>query len=104
MATVEAAIALAAIIAGTVLCVGALTAASVQVRCIDSAREAARLTARGDHAGALTAARRVGPPGAAIAVRTEGDLIVATVTARPPLLPLRLRAEAAATREPGVSR
>lgn len=104
MATVEAAIALAAIVAGTVLCVGALLAASVQVGCVDAAREAARLTARGDSA-AVPTARRVAPPGAEIVVHTDGDLITATVHARAPLLPLlKLRAQAVAAREPGVMR
>ncbi|MFI2562521.1 TadE family type IV pilus minor pilin, partial [Nocardia farcinica] len=46
--TVEAAIALAAIMVVIVVCVGALLAASTQVRCVDAAREAARLEARGD--------------------------------------------------------
>ncbi len=104
MATVEAAIALAAIVAGTMLCVGALLAASTQVRCVDAAREAARLTARGDHTTAISMARRIAPPDAEITVRADGDLIVATVHARTPLLPLlSLRAQAAAAREPGVA-
>ncbi|NEW58155.1 pilus assembly protein TadE, partial [Nocardia cyriacigeorgica] len=50
--TVEAAIALAAIVVAVVLCIGALLAASTQVRCIDAAREAARLAARGDSVNA----------------------------------------------------
>lgn len=102
MATVEAAIALAAIVAGMVLCLGALLATSAQIRCVDAAREAARLAARGDTAAAISTARRVAPPGADIAVSEDGNLIVATVTARTPLLPpIRLRASAVAAREPG---
>ncbi|PSR68837.1 pilus assembly protein TadE [Nocardia sp. MDA0666] len=103
--TVEAAIALAAVVVVVVLCLGALLAASMQIRCIDAAREAARLTARGAEAEALPAAQRVAPPGADIEVRAEGDRIVAVVRARAPLLPmLRLRAEAFAVREPGEPR
>ncbi|MFI7664460.1 TadE family type IV pilus minor pilin [Nocardia sp. NPDC049526] len=102
--TVEAAIALAAIVFAVVLCVGALLAASTQVRCVDAAREAARLAARGDQANAVPAARRVAPPTADISLRTEGDRVVAAVSARAPLLPLLvLRAEAVATREPGAA-
>lgn len=100
--TVEAAIALAAVVVVVVLCLGALLAASMQIRCIDAAREAARLAARGARADALPAARRVAPPDAEIEVHGEGEWVVATVRARAPLLPmLRLRAEAVAAREPG---
>ncbi|MET9492274.1 TadE family type IV pilus minor pilin [Nocardia sp. NPDC006630] len=101
MATVEAAIALAALVAVLVLCIGALLAVSAQVRCVDAAREAARLTARGDSAGAAAAARRMAPPSAVITVRTDGELVVASVSVRSPLLPLTLRAEAVSAREPG---
>ncbi|MGW4774687.1 TadE family type IV pilus minor pilin [Nocardia sp. NPDC004278] len=101
--TVEAAIALAAIVVAVVLCVGALLAAATQVRCVDAAREAARLAARGDQANAVSAARRVAPPAADISLRSEGDRVVATVSGRSPLLPLlMLRAEAVASREPGA--
>lgn len=101
MATVEAALALATLVAVVALCAGALLAAAAQVRCIDAAREAARLTARGDADRAVPAARRVAPPNAEITVRLEGDLVTAVVSARSPLLPLTLRAEAVAAREPG---
>ncbi|BDU04082.1 TadE family type IV pilus minor pilin [Nocardia cyriacigeorgica] len=101
--TVEAAIALAAIVVAVVACIGALLAASTQVRCIDAAREAARLTARGDSTGAIPAARAIAPPGAEIVVRRDGTRILATVTAGTPLLPLlELRAEAVAAPEPGA--
>ena len=103
--TVEAAIALAVLVCAVVLCVGALLAASTQVRCVDAAREAARLAARGDAVHALAAARSVAPPGATVEVRGDGDRMVAVVTAGTALLPgLRLRAEAVATTEPGVGR
>ncbi|AVH21186.1 pilus assembly protein TadE [Nocardia cyriacigeorgica] len=101
--TVEAAIALAALVVAVVACIGALLAASTQVRCVDAAREAARLTARGDVANAVPAARAIAPPGADISVRLEGSRILAIVTAGTPLLPLlELRAEAVATPEPGA--
>ncbi|MVU79496.1 pilus assembly protein TadE [Nocardia sp. ET3-3] len=104
MATVEAAIALAALVAVLVLGLGALLAVSAQVRCVDAAREAARLAARGDRAAAVPAARRVAPPGARVELRSEGDLIVAEVSARAQLLPLTLHAAAVAAREPGEPR
>ncbi|MEU8897634.1 TadE family type IV pilus minor pilin [Nocardia sp. NPDC048505] len=99
--TVEAAIALSAVVVTVVLCLGALFAASTQVRCVDAAREAARLAARGDRENALSAARRVGPPAAEITLRTEGNRVVAIVSARTPLLPVVLRARAVAAMEPG---
>ncbi len=100
--TVEAAIALAALVVVVVLCLGALLAASMQIRCIDAAREAARLAARGAESDAVPIARQVAPPGADIDLREADDRIVATVQARVPLLPmLRLHAEAVAVREPG---
>jgi hypothetical protein len=102
--TVEAAIALAALIVVVVLCLGALLAAATQVRCVDAAREAARLAARGADADAMPTALRVAPPGADISIRTDGDRVIAVVSARVWLLPLlRLHAEAVAAREPGAS-
>ncbi|WP_174554541.1 TadE family type IV pilus minor pilin [Nocardia niwae] len=103
--TVEAALALTAVVATVVLCLGALLAASTQVRCVDAAREAARLVARGDQANARPAAERIAPPSAGIVFRTDGSHAIAVVSARTPLLPLlTLRAEAVATLEPGVAK
>lgn len=70
-----------------VLCVAGVTAVSMQVRCVDAAREAARLAARGDERLAVDAARRIAPGGALVQVRRDGEFIVATVTARSNLLP-----------------
>nr|WP_198037132.1 TadE family type IV pilus minor pilin [Nocardia sp. BMG51109] len=99
--TVEAAIALAALVFAVVLCLGGLLAAPTQIRCVDAAREAARLAARGADSDALPAARRIAPKGAEISIRSDGDRVVAVVTAATPLLPLELHAEAVAVREPG---
>ncbi len=102
--TVEAAIALAALLVVVVLCLGTLLAAAAQIRCVDAAREAARLAARGADAEARPAALRVAPSGAQVSIRTDGDQVVAVVSVRVPLLPmLRLHADAVAVREPGES-
>lgn len=86
-----------------VLCVAGLTAMSMQVRCIDAAREAARLVARGDDGDAAQAARRIAPIGANLDLRKEGDLVVAVVSARSMLLPgVTIRADAIAAIEPTV--
>jgi hypothetical protein len=84
------------------LCVAGLTAVSMQVRCIDAAREAARLAARGDDALASVAAQRIAPDGAAVQLRRDGDVVVATVTTHTPLLPgITIAAEGVAAVEPG---
>jgi hypothetical protein len=84
---VEAALGVATLVAVLVLCLAGVTAVSMQVRCIDAAREAARLAARGDEHTALAAARGVAPRGAAVELRRDGEFVVATVTARSNLLP-----------------
>jgi hypothetical protein len=84
-----------------VLCLAGLTAVSMQVRCIDAAREAARLAARGDERSAIAAARAVAPGGAGVELRRDGEFVVATVTARSKLLPmLHITATGASVVEP----
>ncbi|EID12250.1 hypothetical protein MXEN_14341 [Mycobacterium xenopi RIVM700367] len=96
----EAALAIAALVAVLVLCVAGVTAMSMQVRCVDAAREAARLAARGDER-AVDAARRIAPPAAQVRVRRDGEFVVATVTARSNLLPaLVIGAEGISAAEP----
>src|ERR1700758_5676496 len=75
--TVEAALAIASLVVVLVLCLAGVTAVSTQVRCIDAAREAARLAARGDERSAVDAARGIAPVGARIQLRREGDFVVA---------------------------
>ena len=74
---------------------------SMQVRCIDAAREAARLAARGDDGNATKAAHTIAPADAVVDVRREGGSVVATVSARSVLLAgLTIRAQAMAAVEP----
>ena len=48
------------------------------------------------------AAQGIAPDGAAVQLRRDGELVVATVTARSPLLPgITIAAEAVAAAEPG---
>ena len=78
-----------------------VSAVSLQTRCVDAAREAARLAARGDTSSAISSAQRVAPSGAAVRLRRRGDFVVATVVAESVVLPwLSLRAEALAAMEP----
>jgi hypothetical protein len=85
-----------------VLCVSGLTAVSMQVRCVDAAREAARLAARGDDGSASGAAKGIAPDGASVQLRLDGEFVVAIVTATSPLLPgITIGAQAVAAPEPG---
>lgn len=85
--TVEAALAIATLVAVLVLCLAGITAVSMQVRCLDAAREAARLSARGDERAAVEVARRIAPEGARVQVRRDGEFIVVTVIGHSKLLP-----------------
>jgi hypothetical protein len=80
-------LAIASLVAVLVLCVAGLTAVSMQVRCIDAAREAARLAAHGDERAAVDVAHRIAPHAALVQVHRDGEFVVATVTARSKLLP-----------------
>jgi hypothetical protein len=83
------------------VCMAGLTAVSMQVRCIDAAREAARLAARGADADASQAPESIAPHGAKLDIRKEGGLVVATVTAHSILLPgITIRAETVSAIEP----
>lgn len=99
----EAAFAIAAVVVVLVLCAAGLSAVSMQIRCVDAAREAARVAARGDGEAAGRAAVAVAPAGAVLRLRRDGGFVVATVSARSPLLPgLTIAAEAVAAMEPGA--
>lgn len=97
----EAAFGVAALLTVLLLCLVGITAVSAQVRCIDAAREAARLAARGDERSGIAAARSVAPGGAAVQIRRDGGFVIATVTIRSNLLPaLHISATATAAAEP----
>jgi hypothetical protein len=91
------------LVAVLVLCLAGITAVSMQLRCIDAAREAARLVARGDDAQAEVAARRIAPPDAALQTRRDGEFVVARVSADSVLLPgVTIAAEAVSIAEPAA--
>ncbi len=102
--TVEAALALCSLVVVLALVLAAVSAVAAQLRCVDAAREAARLTARGEPGRAEDLARRIAPRGAVVAVTVKGDEITARVSADPVagLLPgIEIGAEAVALLEPG---
>ncbi|TAM69694.1 MAG: pilus biosynthesis protein TadE [Mycobacterium sp.] len=84
-----------------VLCLAGVSAVSMQVRCIDAAREAARLAARGDERSGVAAAVRLAPAGARVDLHRDGEFLVATVVAHSKLLPaMDIVAKAVAAAEP----
>jgi hypothetical protein len=100
---VEAALAVAALVAIAMLCVGGLAAISAQVRCLDAAREAARLTARGADQSVDLAVQNIAPRGAVLRIRRDGEFVVATVAVDAALLPgITISADAVAVVEPGA--
>ncbi|GHF03310.1 hypothetical protein GCM10017786_41270 [Amycolatopsis deserti] len=104
--TVEAAIALCALTVVVGLVLAGFTAIASQLRCADAAREAARLLARGEPQLAAQAVEQIAPPGASLAVKTEGESITVEIRAAPAggFLPgLHLTANAFAILEPGVA-
>ncbi|WP_082696702.1 TadE family type IV pilus minor pilin [Mycobacterium sp. IS-1590] len=91
---------MAALVAVLVVCLGGLTAVSMHIRCVDAAREAARLAARGHDGGAT--ARDLAPEGATVVTRRDGEFVTSIVRARSPILPgFTVEARAVAALEPG---
>ena len=87
-----------------VLSVGAVVGVTAHVRCVDAAREAARLSARGDDARAAKAVAEVGPSGATSTMSRDGETVTVQVRAPVALLPgLTVSATAVAAVEPGTA-
>jgi len=102
--TVEAALALCSLAVFLTVAVGAIGAAGGSIRCVDAARELARLAARGEAERGHTVATQLAPSGAHVSLRVEGDLVVAEVSAavlHP--LPVRVGSRAVAALEPGAA-
>ena len=84
----------------------AVSAVTTKTQCVDAAREGALAAARGGSGAAD--ARRVAPPGAAIDVAGDPELVTVTVTARVRVLGghlpvLTVDAQAVAAREPAAT-
>lgn len=101
--TVEAALALAGLAVVTAVAVGSIAAVIASVRCVDAARELARLTARGEPERGRHVAAELAPSGAQITLSVVGDEVVAEVRSSvAPPLPVRVGAHAVAVLEPGA--
>ena len=88
MATAELAVAIPTLVAVLFMALSALTTITDQVRCVDAARATARALARGDdRAYALSAGKRLAPPGAEFAVSGAGSApgseVIVVVRGRP---------------------
>lgn len=83
-ATAELAVLLPALALLTVLCVGAVSAVALHVRCLDAARSGARALARDEPVPAVVAAAEArAPRGAVVRIRyLDGGLVAVEVTAR----------------------
>lgn len=102
MVTVEAAIALSALVVVAVLAVFGIAGIGMHLSSIDAAREAARIAAQGDSARALSVSRAVAPRGAAITIGHDGELITARVRATVPVIAIDIGSTAVAAREPSA--
>lgn len=104
--TVEAAIALCSLVLVLALALAGISAVTAQLRCIDAAREAARLAARGQPELGRQAAERLAPTGATVRITSRGREVIVSVDADPVagLLPgVDIGADAFAVLEPGVA-
>jgi hypothetical protein len=82
MVTAEAAMVIPVLLLVTVALAWLVTLGIAQVRCVDAAREGARLAARGEPPGVVTAAvLRAGPSGAHATVDESGDAVTVSVEA-----------------------
>ena len=65
------------------LAVWVLVCVNAQLRCVDAARAAARVAARGDSAStSAQAGRALAPPGAQVQIRVDGSQVRVEVTAQ----------------------
>jgi len=103
--TAETAVLLPVLLVVLAAAIGVLACVAAQLRCVDAARAAARVAARGDAPALVrTTGERLAPAGATITLRPAGDTVEVVVTAqvRPfgralgalPAVPVRGRAVA----------
>ena len=82
-ATAEAAVVLPVLLTVLALAVWVLVCVNGQLRCVDAARAAARVAARGDSAStSARAGRALAPPGAHVQIRVDGSQVRVEVTAQ----------------------
>ncbi|GAB2665190.1 hypothetical protein GCM10027169_29300 [Gordonia jinhuaensis] len=87
MVTVEAAFAIAAIVTVVVIGVGLIVGMICHIRCVDAARETARVAAYADDARARAAGSAVAPASAQVEVSRSGERVSARVRMSVTFLP-----------------
>lgn len=102
MVSVEAAFALAGLMAVVTMTVMLLMNLLLAIRCQDAAREAARLASRGDGNGARSVVSELAGNRASLSVVVDGDLVRVTVTAPGTGFGPAPRGTATAALEPGA--
>lgn len=91
MATAEFAVALPALVLVVTVVLSSVSLGLDQVRCVDAARAAVRLMARGESAAAVRAeARAHAPPGSRVSISDGGAVVTVEVVAQTPGLLRRL--------------
>ncbi|HEY4420797.1 MAG TPA: TadE family type IV pilus minor pilin [Pseudonocardia sp.] len=101
--TVEAALALCSLAVFLAVAVASVVAVAAAIRCIDAAREMARLAARGEADRGRAVAAELAPAGARMELVHRDGLVIADVShelLQP--LPLRVGGRAVAALEPGA--
>lgn len=104
--TIEAAISLSVLVLVLAMCLSGIGCAIAQIRCVDAAREAVRLAARGEQGRAVEAVTRLAPAGASVNLQINDTTVTATVVARGVggLIPgVQVNATAMAAAEPVMS-
>lgn len=96
----EAALSLGALTAVLAILLAGTSAIAGHLRCLDAAREAARLTAAGQPGATDAVVQTIAPHGAHLTIRRTGDGLTAEVTTDA-LAALHLSATAYAIVEPG---
>lgn len=100
----EAALALCSLLVVVLAAVGSLAAVAASIRCVDAARELARMTARGEPERGHQIAALLAPTDAAIHVAVTGGEVTVEISTTPLApLPLRVGARAVAALEPGAA-
>jgi hypothetical protein len=98
--TAELAVGLPAVFLVLAVALGAISTATMQLRCADAAEVAARLAARGEPPSVVVAAARAAAPGGAdIRIESVGPTVTVVVSARPRLPGLGLALPAGTVRE-----
>ncbi|GAA5145928.1 hypothetical protein GCM10023321_04560 [Pseudonocardia eucalypti] len=101
--TVEAALALCTLVLVLALAIGTVAVTSARLRCLDAARETARLVARGEPDRAREVGEAVAPTGARVEVRVHGDEVTVDVVSNAAGLPgLTVTGRAIGVLEPGA--